>query len=166
MPHHDHPHEQTRIEGVIGDVFFHRFVIETADGTRVLADVGPKGAEAFPLTAGLRIVAEGEMKPSELKVARIGRAGAPMLDIEHKKKPGHGPDHHPHAEPGAALRAVAQAGLKPLGTPRRKPKHFEVLARQNGSFVECHVSLDGHIHKSKPVDPQDHKWVDEITNAA
>ena len=169
MPHHEH----LKVEGRIADVFAHRFTIERADGSRVLADLGPKGAEAFALEPGLAIVASGEMKPSELKVERIAKQGGSPIEIEHKKKhehgPGHrGPDHHDHgpADPQVALRAVTAAGLHPLGEPRRKPKHFEVLARKGKAFVECHVELDGHIRKEKPVPHDDHKWAHELDTAA
>ncbi len=166
MPHHEH----VEISGEIVDVFAHRFTIATDRG-RVLADLGPKGAEAFRLTPGLRIVASGEMKPSELKVDRIAREGAKPIEIAHKK-PGHGPGHegpdhhHEPADPKVALEAVKAAGLEPVGDPRRKPKHFEVLARRGRLFVECHVELDGHIRKEKPVAENDHKWANELDTAA
>ena len=166
MPHH----ERREVVGEIVDVFAHRFTIDTGAG-RVLADLGPKGADAFRLTPGLHIVAAGEMKPSELKVDRIARAGQPPVEIAHKTPHEHGPGHHgPHhhapADPEVALRAVTAAGLHPLGTPRRKPKHFEVLARRGRLFVECHVELDGHIRKEKPVPHDDHKWAHELDTAA
>ena len=159
-------HERVEISGEIVDVFAHRFTIETDRG-RILADLGPKGAEAFKLTRGLRIVASGEMKPSELKVDRIAREGAKPIEIAHKK-PGHdGPDHHREpADPTVALEAVKAAGLEPLGEPRRKPKHFEVLARRGRLFVECHVELDGNIRKEKPVANDDGKWAHELDMAA
>ena len=164
MPHH----ERREISGEIVDVFAHRFTIETGQG-RVLADLGPKGADAFRLAPGLRIVASGEMKPSELKVDRIARDGEPPVEIAHKKPHEHGPDHGPHhhapADPQVALRAVSASGMQPVGAPRRKPKHFEILARHGRQFVECHVELDGHIRKEKPVAPDDHKWADELAAA-
>ena len=171
MPHH----ERREVAGEIVDVFVHRFTIETGTG-RVLADLGPKGAEAFPLAPGQRVVACGEMKPSELKVDRISREGEPAVVIAHKKPHEHDPHHHdphhhgPHqhepADPKLALSAVAAVGLLPLGEPRRKPKHFEVLARKGRQFVECHVELDGHIRKEKPVPHDDHKWAHELHTAA
>ena len=167
MPHHEH----IKVAGRIGDVFFHRFVIELAAGTKILADVGPKGAAAFPLEPGTEIVAEGEMKPSELKVERIAHVGQKPVEIEHKKKHPphhlHAPHHHDeHAEPGEAKRAVEKAGFEAIGEPRRKPKHFEVLGRKGRRLVECHVEFDGHIRKEKPVAADDHKWSHELSTAA
>ena len=171
MPHH----ERREVAGAIIDVFAHRFTIDTGKG-RVLADLGPKGAEAFRPMPGMRVVASGEMKPSELKIDRIAREGEPAVDIAHKKKPHehgpghhgphHGPHHHAPADPQVALRAVTVAGMQPIGAPRRKPKHFEVLARNGGHFVECHVELDGRIRKEKPVESDDHKWAGELDAAA
>lgn len=165
MPHHEH----IKIAGRIGDIFFHRFVVELDEGGKILADVGPKGAEAFPLETGLRIVAEGEMKPSELKVERIARKGGKAIEIAHKKphhEPHQGPHHHAAADPDEAKRAVEHAGFATIGEPRRKPKHFEVLARKGRRLVECHVELDGHIRQEKPVDTHDPKWADVLESAA
>ena len=161
MPHHEH----VEISGEIVDVFAHRFVIATAQG-HLLADLGPKGAEAFDLTLGETVTISGEMKPSELKVERIACKGGSAIEIEHKKKPEHHePHHHEPADPKVARSAVEAAGLKPLGEPRRKPKHFEVLAKKDGKFVECHVELNGHIRKEKPVAHDDHKWADALAAA-
>ncbi len=164
-------HQQLEVEGTIADVFTHRFTIERGDGSRVLADLGPEGAKTFTLSPGLAIVAFGEMKPSELKVERIARKGAAPVEITHKPK--HDAKHdakhdgkHEPADPGVARRAVEVVGLHPIGEPRRKPKHFEVLARKGRGFVECHVELDGHIRKEKPVDAQDDKWLHELKTTA
>ena len=149
-----------KIDGQVGDIFAHRFVIRTHEGP-ILADLGPKGAEAFVLATGLDIVVEGEMKPSELKVTRIARKGGSPVEIAHKKKPGH----DAHAEPRDARNAVEKAGYETLGAPRRKPKHFEVLGRKDGRLVECHVEFDGRIRKEKPVAPGDEKWSSELRAA-
>lgn len=147
-------HKTVKVSGLVGDIFAHRFVIETSEGKKILADLGPKGAEMFPLKTGTEISAEGEMKPSELKVARIGRKDEAPVAIEHKKKP----EHDVYAGPGEAIKSVEKAGFAPLGEPRRKPKHFEVLGRKEGELIECHVEFDGHIRKEKPVAPDDEKW--------
>ena len=154
-------HQRMKVDGRVGDIFAHRFVIETKAG-RILADLGPKGAERFLVQTGDAISVEGEMKTSELKVETIARAGEVSVAIEHKKKP----DHHQHAEPREARKAVENAGFEALGEPRRKPKHFEVLTRRDGCFVECHVEFDGYIRKEKPVAPHDEKWSSEIARAA
>lgn len=160
MPHH----HRAAVSGRITDVFAHRFVVETSEGQRLLADLGPKGTEMVALRPGLDVRIEGEQKPSELKVDRISVAGARAVEIVHKPKPHHGP--HDAADPSAALGAVKAAGYEPLGAPRRKPKHFEILARRGHAYVECHVELDGHIRKRKPVAPHDEKWVHDIAAAA
>ena len=80
MPHHD----TTALSGVIQHVFAHRFTVEAGDGTH-LADLGPKGAEAFPLVAGLHVDIEGERRPSEIKVTRIAAESREPVHIQHKK---------------------------------------------------------------------------------
>lgn len=141
----DHP--TISITGKVTHVFGHRFVVETSQGA-VLADITPKGLAQHALRVGEEIGLSGEMKPSELKVSRL-TAGKKTIVIEHKKKPH---DHLPHAEPGDALQAARDAGFEPLGQPRRKPRHFEVLGRRNHQLTELHIELDGHIRKMKPVE--------------
>lgn len=155
MPHH----EKIALSGVIEHVFAHRFTLLT-DGQPYLADLGPKGAEAFALKAGLAVTLEGERRPSEIKVLSIARTGGRRVEIEHKKphhRPGHPADRHAQADPAAALHAVKQAGWTSAGQPQRHPKHFEVLARQNGgAWMELHVDFAGQIYKQKPAAA--HKW--------
>ena len=55
-------------------------------------------------------------------------------------------------------RPPQNAGFEPVGQPRRKPKHFEVLGRRNDELTELHIELDGNIRKRKPVDRHDPKW--------
>ncbi|QIJ76413.1 hypothetical protein GU700_18605 [Methylobacterium sp. NI91] len=154
MPHHD----TTALSGVIQHVFAHRFTVEAGGGTH-LADLGPKGAEAFPLVAGLHVDIEGERRPSEIKVTRIAAEGREPVHIQHKK-PHHPPgDKRPDmpADPSRVLEAVKAAGWTPSGDLRRKPKHFEVLARQaGGAWAELHVDFGGTIYKNKSPDPT--KW--------
>jgi hypothetical protein len=147
------------LSGTVADVFAHRFTLETDTGT-VLADLGPKGAERIALATGDAVSITGERKPSEIKVTRLTRGGE-TLDLSHDK----GPD-HPPADPKPVLAAVEQAGLTPLGEPRRKPKHFEVLARDaDGAHHELHVEFDGTLRQRKPVAADDGKWAEALTVA-
>ena len=54
------------------------------------------------------------------------------------------------------------AGFEPLGQPRRKPKHFEVLTRRNHRLTELHIELNGNIRKIKPVEGGDPKWSEAL----
>ena len=154
MPHHD----TEALSGTIQHVFAHRFTLE-ADGTTHLADLGPKGAEAFPLASGLRVSLEGERRPSEIKVTRIAAEGREPVLIQHKKP------HHPPGparpdvpvDPAQALAAAAASGWTVTDMPRRKPKHFELLAHRGDDVAtELHVDFAGTIYKQKPADPA--KW--------
>lgn len=153
------PHNETvALSGTIQHVFAHRFTLD-AGGSTHLADLGPKGAGAFPLSAGLAVTLEGERRPSEIKVTRIASEGREPVLIEHKK-PQHAPGHvHADgpADPDLALAAVRKAGWTAEGEPRRKPKHFEILARQkDGDWTELHVDFAGAIYKRKAADTA--KW--------
>jgi hypothetical protein len=153
----------TTITGTVTHIFGHRFVIKTRHGD-VLADLTPKGREQIVLRLDDDVILKGEMKPSELKVVRLTRAGRTVV-IEHKPKPHHDHhhhDHHPHADPSIVLAAAHAAGFEVLGSPRRKPKHFEVLGRRRDQLRELHIELDGHIRKYTPVASDDHKWSSEL----
>lgn len=164
-------HGERSISGKITHVFGHRFVVNTAGGD-ILADLTPKESERIALRIGDEVTIAGEMKPTELKVARFTRNGE-TVRIEHKKphehRPGHGPGHghhHPPADPAIAVAAAKAAGYEPVGSPHRKPKHFEVLGRRRDGFDELHIELDGHIRKAKPVPPHDDKWSAELGTAS
>jgi hypothetical protein len=167
MPPHGHnPHPIRKISGMVTDIFAHRFVLKTKDGT-LLGDLTPHGAAEVELHVGDAVDIEGEQKPSEIKVSKITHAGRTIV-IAHKP-PKHDDkhiDHHPHADPAPVLAAAKAAGYRIVGEPRRKPRHFEVLGRNGNGFHELHIELDGHIRKSTSLDSDDHKWKCEVAAAA
>jgi hypothetical protein len=72
----------------------------------------------------------------------------------------------------AALRAgrhgrinLGAGDFKILGSPRRKPKHIEVLGRRKGEVCELHVEFEGHIRKSKHVAKDNQKWGPNLQGA-
>jgi hypothetical protein len=153
--------EPTKIlSGQVTDIFAHRFVVMTAEG-KVLADLGPKGAEQILLKTGDRVELAGEPKPSEIKVHRIAKNGGPSILVHHPSKPH--PHEHDQADPGPALKTAEANGFTIIGRPRRKPKHFEILGRDlAGDVIELHVELDGRLRKARPVHQDDPKWGTEI----
>ena len=162
MPDHDF----VTLKGNVTDIFAHRVVLDTPTG-RVLVDLTPKGAERLRLRAGDALEVTGERKPSEVKARRIVKDNGRPIDIEPKPHD-RGPPHEANidADPERALRGARSTGLTVLGHPRRKPKHFEILGRDaTGDLVELHVEFDGHVRKSRRVDPNDPKWDTEIRSA-
>ena len=159
MPHH---HNKTA-SGKITHLFGHRFVLQTQEGA-VLADVTPHGLEQIKLALNDTVTLEGEMKPSELKVARLTRAGK-TIHIEHKKKHHHHHHHDSDVDASTALASARAASFEILGSPRPKPKHFEVLGRRKGELCELHIEFDGHIRKSKHVAKDDQKWHSDLQGA-
>ena len=134
------------VTGTVAALFAHRFTLDTAAGP-VLADLGPRGAALIALAPGEAVTLTGERKPSEIKVTSV-RRGTQSVDIPHGDKGG---DLAP-VPVAPVLAAVERAGLRPVGEPRRKPKHFEVLARDaEGRHHELHVEFDGTVRKRKPV---------------
>ncbi len=61
------------------------------------------------------------------------------MTIAHKKKHGH--DHHPPADPAAAIEAARAAGFEPTGTPRRKPEALRNSrpAKRSGLRTACGI---------------------------
>lgn len=155
--------DQTTIVGEVTDIFAHRCIIET--GTRkFLVDLGPDGADQARLMAGECVTLTGEMTPSEMKVRRVARAGAPSIEIDRRGKPHRG--WRDPADPDAAVRTAEANGFTVLGRPRRRPRHFEVLGRDAaGDLLELHVELDGTLRKTRPVEADDPRWRLELQAA-
>ncbi len=155
-------HETRSLSGQVTDVFAHRFVVKTGKG-KVLADLGPKGAERVPLKEGDRVDLIGDMKPSELKVHSIAKNGARPVLVDHPGKPHPHPHDLEEADPKPALRTAEANGLTIVGEPRRKPKHFEILGRNPaGELFELHIELDGVLRKMRSVNEDDPKWAPEF----
>jgi hypothetical protein len=155
-----HEEQPKTLSGEVTDIFAHRFVVKTADG-KVLADLGPRGADQVRLKEGDRVNLIGNMKPSELKVHSVARNGARPVIIEHPQKPHL--HEHGEANPGPALKTAEANGFTVLGEPRRKPKHFEILGRDPaGDTVELHIELNGSLRKTRLVQDDDPKWATEI----
>ncbi|MBN9063233.1 MAG: hypothetical protein BGP06_15130 [Rhizobiales bacterium 65-9] len=152
MPHH---HVRQRAAGTVDHVFAHRFTLRSPSGV-MLVDLTPEGRDLIKLKPGDEITVEGEMKPSELKADRVTHSGR---TVEIARKPKHeGPHPGPRADAEQALKAVRDVGYEPLAEARRKPKHFEILARRDRELSELHVELDGRIRKVKPGASDDPKW--------
>jgi hypothetical protein len=138
MPDHHH----VKLTGTVTDIFGHRFVVATAKG-KVLADIGPEGAEFVTLEVNDPVDIEGEQKPSEIKVQHIAVDGAAPIDLHH------GPKHKAHPEPSGfnaekARRIAEKEGFLVLGELRPHKKHFEAVAEHKGARHDIHVHED-HI---------------------
>lgn len=133
--------------GTIWAQFGHRLAIEGTDG-RVLADLGPKGAEGLTLKPGDTVAVTGERKPSEIKVATLTLADGTVHTIDWPKKPDHAEGKAP-ADAAAAIAAVAAAGYAVDGAPVRKPRHFEIVGTRAGARDTLHVEFDGRIRKTE-----------------
>jgi hypothetical protein len=158
----DHEKQTRSLSGQVTDIFAHRFVVKTEKG-KVLADLGPKGAERVALKEGDQVDLVGDMKPSELKVHSIAKNGARPILLEHPAKPHRPPHELDDADPRPALKTAEANGFTVLGEPRRKPKHFEILGRDSaGDIVELHIEPDGVLRKTKSVHEDDPKWATEI----
>ena len=130
------------VTGVITDVFFHRFVLETADG-KVLADVGPRALESVTLKEGDVVRIEGERKPSEIKVSRIAIGRGAFVATQHGEKHAREPL-FTEEEAKAMARAEGYVVKGPLNP---KKKHYETSATKRGRAVEIHIHRDGvHEH--------------------
>lgn len=142
--------DKQTITGTVWAVFGHRFAIEGKDG-RVLADLGPKGAEDIAIAPGDTVTITGECKPSEIKVMSITLKDGTPREIAWPKKPHDEKADQAPADPATALAAAEAQGYAVEGEPKRKPKHFEVVGSKDGVRHEIHVELDGKVRKTKPL---------------
>ncbi|WP_027171031.1 hypothetical protein [Methylobacterium sp. 10] len=128
--------------GIVWAVFGHCFALE-GNGTRSLADLGPKATTEEMPTVGEAVTVEGEVTPCEIKVSRLIIADGTVRIIERPDKT-HGP-----GDPDTALRLVRDAGYRVEGPPIRKPRHFEIRGIRDGVAFDVHVHDDGSIRKER-----------------
>ncbi len=160
------------IEGTVTDVFGNRFVLQDDSG-RVLVETGPDRNRRLDIKPGekLRVVGKPDDGGFDAFTIRRGDGSEIVVRKDDDKKP------RPHAEspkergdgpgpkrearrgppppmpaasisPDGVLKAVADAGYKPEGTPERHPRHFEVNATNpQGERVRVHADLDGRVYR-------------------
>jgi hypothetical protein len=143
-------HAPVKAAGTVTDVFGHRIVVQTATG-KVLADIGPKAAETIKVKQHDHVEIEGDQKPAEIKVRRIGIAGGQMYDTGHG-----GPKHdkqHRHGDapfgPAEATAMARTAGYDLIGDARPNKRHFEAVATKGGTKFEIHVHRDGRVEPKR-----------------
>jgi hypothetical protein len=156
-------HDETTVtvSGTIQDIFAHRFVVQTTKG-KILADFGKHNMGKIILDVGDGVALTGEQKTSELKIHKM-TLNAKDIELEPKDK---GHFHHEYmksVDPEVAIHAAQREHVTVIGKPHRKLEHFEVLGKNpQGELVELHIELDGKLRKSKPVKPDNEKWVAEL----
>ena len=145
--------ETIETTGTVWGIFAHRIALDTAAG-KVLADLGPKGAETVTIAEGDRITVQGIRKPSEIKAASVVTRDGVTHAIAWPEKDGKGGKHDKgaddHGDPAVATAAAEADGYVVTGAPSRKPKHWDVPATRDGASFVLHVELDGNIKKAKP----------------
>lgn len=138
------------ITGTVWAVFGHRFAIDGKEG-RILADLGPKGAEVIAIAHGDTVTITGEPKSSEIKVTLITLKDGTVCEIAWPRKLHTEKANQTPADPAAVLAAVKAEGYAVEGEPQRKPKHFEIVGAKDGIRHEIHVELYGKIRTAKPL---------------
>ena len=141
--------EMHSTHGTIWALFGHRLALEGPDG-RLLVDLGPEGAKALStqsvtLKVGDAVAVTGERKPSEIRAAAI--TGPDGIRHAVVRSGPEGKEAVP-ADPATAVAALRQAGYQVDGVPVRKPKHFEIRARQGDGDYAVHVTFAGVIRKA------------------
>ena len=146
-PHRKHKDTNSH-HGTIRDVFGHRFVLSTDDGT-ILADVGPDAPEGVCPKPGAKVNITGKRTPSEIKVRLFQSGSNETIKIPHKleKKRTRKED----GDSEAAVKVALGAGYIVEGEPKRKSKHFELQAIRGGHRYELHIMLNGDIRKEIPL---------------
>jgi hypothetical protein len=155
-------HHHSTLTGEVTDIFAHRFVVLTKT-RKILADLGPKGAEQVALRLGDKVTMSGEMKASELKVHKIQKEGGPTIGLDHKKPRRRHHEEHDDADPKLALETVRRQGFSVAAGPRHKPRHFEILGKDSrGDLVELHLEFGGALRHARAATKDDPKWADEM----
>jgi hypothetical protein len=145
--------EPVKMFGTVGDVFGHRFVMETETG-RVLVDIGPKGADKVAIKRGEKVEIEGDRKESEIRARRVTLADGHAYEVS---KPGATwrewlTGMRPPESPGAfgsveARNVATEKGYQVSGEPVATKKHFTVMATKDGKNYELQVHRNGRIEE-------------------
>lgn len=153
------------IQGTVTDVFGNRVILQDATG-RTLVDLGPPHGGIQAVQPGERLTVTGEPRESGFRARQLTREDGSTVTIERGRPTSDDRRRGPQAdarrqmtEPApAALAALEQrvrdrlaaAGYTRIGTFERKPRHFEVTARNpSGERVELHVDLTGEVYKER-----------------
>lgn len=154
------------IQGTVTDVFGNRVILQDATG-RALVDLGPPHGGIQAVKPGDRLTVTGEPRESGFRARQLTREDGSTVTIERGPPPraerrggprAEGPRHGPRAEPASTAPSLEQqvrdrlvaAGYTRIGEFERKPRHFEVSARNpSGERVELHVDLAGEVYKER-----------------
>lgn len=150
-----------KIEGTVTDVFGHRYVVDEG-GKKSLVDIGPKGLDAVTIKSGDRVKIKGEATDAgEVRAQQVAVGDGQPIEL-HKswwdKLTGKDDKSETAFTPEDAKAIVTKAGYVPVGEPRPEKKHFEVLAKKDGNFVEVHAHRNGDVKHERPVDASNPKW--------
>lgn len=153
---------EVTVKGTVTDVFGHRYVIDEG-GKKSLVDIGPKGREAVSIKSGDTVTVEGELTDAgEVRAQKVAVGGTSLVELHSASwwdtLTGGGDEKHPKFSPDDAKAIVTKAGYEPIGDPRPKKKHYEVLAKKDGKYVEVHAHRNGDVKHERPVDATNGKW--------
>lgn len=154
------------IQGTVTDVFGNRVILQDQSG-RTLVDLGPPHASTLRVAPGERLTVVGEPRENGFHARTVTREDGTTTTIE-RGPPPKGDRAGPRPErtadergPGRRMEAarvserelrqrLASLGYTDIREIERKPRHFEVTARNpRGERVELHVDLDGTISKER-----------------
>jgi hypothetical protein len=144
--------EQAKINGIVGEVFGSRFVLETASG-KVLVELSPKGADKVTIKAGDKIDVEGDRRANQVRAQRVTLANGQAYTIAKKTRTWREFVTGTPAKPDVtaafgnteAKNIATKAGYTLATEPVSEKKHFAVEAVKDTKAFDLKIFRDGRI---------------------
>ncbi len=147
----------TTVQGTVGEVFGDKFVLRDNSGA-ILVKLGPDAVRRIEVQSGERLTVIGKPKGmGSFDAFTLVRENGERIEVRPVPGPMPRSERERRAETRMApaqisereLRArLAALGYSDVRDIERKPRHFEVTARNpRGERVELHVDYEGSVYK-------------------
>ncbi len=147
----------TTVQGTVGEVFGDKFVLRDNSGA-ILVKLGPDAVRRIEVQPGERLTVIGKPKGmGSFDAFTLVRENGERIEVRPVPGPMPRSERERRAETRMApaqisereLRArLAALGYSDVRDIERKPRHFEVTARNpRGERVELHVDYEGSVYK-------------------
>lgn len=147
--------EDVSFKGKVSDLFGDRVVIQTADQTKYLVNIGPKAKEVGALKAGDDVTVEGDLKKSgEVRPHKLTLADGKTIDVPKDRKSWR---NWFFGDEGKAKKNLTAADARKIATdkgfvvssePVSVKKHYEMTATKDGKTYDLRVQRNGSVKET------------------
>lgn len=147
--------EEVSFKGKVSDLFGDRVVVQTADQTKYLVNIGPKAKEVGALKAGDDVTVEGDLKKSgEVRPHKLTLADGKVVAVPKDRKSwrnwffGDEGKSKKQLTAADARKIAADKGYVVSSEPVSVKKHYEMTATKDGKTYDLHVHRNGDVKEN------------------